>query len=62
MTEQCRGAACPFWESAADPTLQGCFVERRLGLDLLCRRDIAGWLVGLRGALERAHIEEGRLP
>jgi hypothetical protein len=62
VTQRCHEGACPFWESAAGEIQEGCFVEHRLGLELLSRRDMAGWLIGLRSALERVRVEEGGLP
>jgi hypothetical protein len=61
VTERCPGAVCPFWESTAEEIQPGCFVERPLGLELLGRHDVAGWLMGIRTALERVRIEKETL-
>ncbi len=60
VPQECTGASCPFWETGDSAIPDGCFVERRLGTDL-DNRALAGWLVGLRRALERTRIEQGRL-
>ena len=60
VTEQCPGPECPFWEIADGATPAGCFVHRRFPVDLN-NREVAAWLLGLRRALERNQIDEGRL-
>jgi hypothetical protein len=61
VTQQCARDACPFWEFADGRMPERCLVQRFFESDLN-DHEVAGWLVGLRRALERTHIEQGRLP
>jgi hypothetical protein len=47
--ETCPGARCPFWESTS------CVVD---GVDVAGRSDLATWLLGIRGSLERARMRD----
>lgn len=47
--EPCPGEPCPFWEGGS------CAFER---LELRGRPELAGFLLGLRGALESARAQE----
>jgi hypothetical protein len=47
--ETCPGARCPFWQSTS------CVVD---GVDVAGRSDLATWLLGIRGSLERAWMRD----
>jgi hypothetical protein len=47
--ETCPGGRCPFWQSTS------CAVD---GVDVAGRSDLATWLLGIRGSLERALMRD----
>lgn len=61
VMDECARDARPFWEVAEGHIPDGCFMQRIFGSDLN-DREVTGWLVGSRHALERTRIEQGRLP